>query len=585
MPPLRNLSLLLLVFSPYVYAAKCPLAKPPTIKDTKSNITYHGVISKQGDIEHFYDIPYGQARRFSNPEPYRFAQGIKQYNATKPGPICPQPETPLFGFMEPTPIKRQSEDCLRLRIARPARKEKEKLPVMVFIHGGGNINGHIYDRTYNPEGLIRQSVANGKPVMYVAMNYRLSIFGFPVTDVLRRTNSLNLALKDQRLALEWVKEHIAYFGGDPERVTLFGQNTGALSVTHQIIAYGGTKPVPFQAAIMESSALEPTSGSEITAEAFSGVAQLAGCSHRSPEAVECLRALSFPRLMNLTIQQHDSTASQNDGDTYLPTAQGPGAFVPDIGSELVRQGKFAKMPIVIGWTEDDASMFVHPSIKTPEDTKDFLYTDLLGGVRNDTLEELLSLYPISEFSARGNEELSAEFYRASQVFRDIFLVCPPFYFGWAMAQKYRASNSSSAPPVYYYHHNQTVFGAYLASEYPDYGAGLGVVYTSELPYVFGDLENWNATKQVHPTAVDLELARRQSRAWSGFASGVRPWERAYSKETGKGMMNAKLYVFGGPDGGISALDGEEAKKAVRRQRLRERCEFSNRKDVIEQLKY
>ncbi|KAJ8092749.1 hypothetical protein PM082_007078 [Marasmius tenuissimus] len=583
-----------------VISASYAISPTPFAKDIQNHVIYRGLKSSR-NVEHFLNIPYGQdtsgSKRFTNPEPYIFPQGTKEYDASVPGPICPQPVNPVFKFM--SPAVNQSEDCLKLRVSRPMGvKAGDKLPVMVFIHGGGNFNGHVNEKTYDPEGLIHQSMENGFPVIYAAMNYRLSIFGFAVSEALREKNSLNVALKDQRLALQWIRSNIACFGGDPDRITIFGQNTGALSVAHQVLAYGGTKAVPFHSAIMESRTLEPTSASNITRESFDGVASMSGCSingtFHSEATIDCLRALPFATLMNITIAQHDSTADQNDGDTYLPTIDGD--FLPQLGSELLRKGSFPKMPVMIGWTEDDASMFTRPTIKTPADTLDFLYTDLLGGVTNSTLTDLLSLYPLSEFSSKAQAHsgvLTAEFYRASQIFRDIFLVCPPILFGHAMARKYQLEHVT--PPVYYYHQNQTVLSDYLAAEFGSGSdSGLGVVYTSELAYVFGNFSNYNSTGDIHPTGKDLELLKRQSRSWSSFASEARPslderghstlegWKPAYGIKSS--MMDASVFVVGGPEEGLSSIHGGTT-TGLESQRLKDRCEFLNRDDVIAQLRY
>lgn len=105
-----------------------------------------------------------------------------------------------------------------------------------------------------------------------------AVFGFALSEALRDDKSLNVGLRDQRLALEWVQENIELFGGDPDRVTIFGQSSGALSVTMQILAFGGSQAAPFQQAIIESTALEPTMTSNLTKFTFDTVAEWAGCT-------------------------------------------------------------------------------------------------------------------------------------------------------------------------------------------------------------------------------------------------------------------------------------------------------------------
>ncbi|KAG7093102.1 hypothetical protein E1B28_009388 [Marasmius oreades] len=537
------------------------VACKPIAIDTQANITYQGI--QHNGVEQFLNLPYGRdtggQRRFSNPEPYVFPPKTFTYDATLPGPACPQSTEPSLN---------QSEDCLKLRVARSVgAKEGDKLPVMVLIYGGGLFSGHINNPAYDPENLILQSVQNGLPVIYAAMNYRLNIFGFASSEPLRANKSLNLGLKDQRLALEWIQQNVGYFGGDPERVTIFGQSSGALSVTLQILANGGSKPIPFHGAIVESTALEPGSTSNITVDTYNAVVELASCNidhnPQSASSLECLRALPMEQLLNITITQHDSTADQNDGDTYLPTVDGD--FLPLASSELTQKGMFPKVPVMIGWTQDDATLFTNTNIDTSSDTRDFIHL-FFPDLTNATLSALLTLYPSSDFAPTTN--FSAEFYRSATMFRDILLVCPSFLFGHAMAQKYRADNET--PPVYYFDQNQTVYGNLIE--------GLGVVHSAELAYVFANFKDlvFNFTGDIHPTLGDFELRKRESRSWSSFVNRGRPtvdghetlegWELAYGSEGG--MFDAKLYVIGGPHAGISSIDGNGAEFEVERQKLR-----------------
>ena len=100
--------------------------------------------------------------------------------------------------------------------------------------------------TFKPDGLVQQSVEGGSPVIHVAMNYRLGFFGFAQSGSLKEEGSENAGLRDQRLAIEWVRDNIEIFGGDPENITIFGQSSGGLAIGMHILAYGGTKPLPFQ---------------------------------------------------------------------------------------------------------------------------------------------------------------------------------------------------------------------------------------------------------------------------------------------------------------------------------------------------
>jgi carboxylesterase type B len=367
----------------------------------------------------------------------------------------------------------------------------------------------------------------------------------------------------------------------------------ALSVTLQILAYGGDRGAPFQGAIIESTALEPTSTSNLTLDTFNSVANLTGCdifgNPQGPETLSCLRNLPMETLLNITIQQHDSSSNQNDGDIYLPTVDED--FLPLASSKLVQQGQFVRMPVIIGWTNNDATLFT-PSNLTTEEFLSVFYPDL----NQTSIERILDLYPTNDFVANIDAGLSAEFYRSAQIFRDILFVCPSFLFGHAMAEKFAEEEDYSKgglpppPPVFLYEFNQTILTPYLESV----GApGLGVIHTSELAYVYANFITYNVTGVIRPSVSDDALLEQVSRSWSTFASvGVpsvsgkdtlKGWKGSW--QVGAEMMDASVYIVGGSNPGMSTLEGQGGNKALVAQKLKNRCGFLNSEQVIEQLKY
>ena len=130
-------------------------------------------------VENFQGIPFGQdtggVNRFAPPKPVILIAG-STIDATQPGPACPQPVKfpAVTGTLESS-VDFQSENCLNLRIARPAGTlPTANLPVMVYFYGGGFISGHIDDKVYEPDNFVNQAGVSGYPVIYVAINYRLS---------------------------------------------------------------------------------------------------------------------------------------------------------------------------------------------------------------------------------------------------------------------------------------------------------------------------------------------------------------------------------------------------------------------------
>ncbi|ELU39891.1 lipase I [Rhizoctonia solani AG-1 IA] len=207
-----------------------------------SGVSYVGVRNTTTKQDIFYGIPYAQPPvgplRFKPPQAWAPASNHTLVNATANRPVCIQ-STPI----DDSPV---SEDCLYLR--KP-NNITMKLPVMVWIYGGGFLNGSTL--WYPGEAILNTAFQLGKPVIYVAMNYRLGIYGFPPGKQSEAAGALNLGLKDQRLALEWVKKNIGLFGGD---VMIFGESAGAMSVAYQMMYKDGKHGGVFRTALMESGA-------------------------------------------------------------------------------------------------------------------------------------------------------------------------------------------------------------------------------------------------------------------------------------------------------------------------------------------
>ncbi|KAK2607751.1 hypothetical protein N8I77_006404 [Diaporthe amygdali] len=555
----------------------------PTAVDTTNNVTYKGLYRNR--IEVFLNIPYGQdtggENRFKPPMLHTPEPG-SEVIAQSYGPSCPQPLGDELGApLVLGNVTDTSEDCLNLNVARPqGTRTGDKLPVMVWIHGGSFWSGQNSEITVEPDGLILESVENGLPIVHVALNYRLGVFGFARSAALESEGSENAGLRDQRLAIEWVRDNIEYFGGDPKKITVSGQSTGGLSVGMQIMAYGGSKPVSFQQAICESQALEPGITGNFTVDAMQLLVDYLGCnttSLDSEQTVACLRGFDKDALMDASLATYIGDTAHNIGDIWLPVVDGD--FLPAAPSELIRQGRFANVTTMIGWADNDVSYLTEPSIQTANDTRAF-FQAYAPAMTDANVDKLLALYPASDFQANADADLSAEFYRAARVFRDIMMTCPPLWYGEHMA--------ASGSDVYHYAWNQSLLDPILGFVgYP----GLGVVHTSELAYVFGNLSHYD----VHgypfaPDESDYSLLRRGSRSWSSFVSSGRP--SLEGLETFEGFKPAfeepgQTYIFvaGGPDEGLSAVDGSRASPALASQRLRERCEFINSPEMIEQLRF
>jgi carboxylesterase type B len=226
-------------------------------------------------VETFNGIPYAQPPvgqlRLKPPQPITSTFGTVDGTAAPKG--CPQfffsvdgsnfPAN-VLGTILNTPLLQtvinSGEDCLTINVQRPAgTKADAKLPVLFWIFGGGFELGatSMYDGT----SLVAQSVLQGKPIVFVAVNYRVGGFGFMPGKEVLADGSANLGLLDQRLGLQWVADNIAAFGGDPDKVTIWGESAGAISVMDQMLMYDGDNTYKgkslFRGGIMNSGSIVP----------------------------------------------------------------------------------------------------------------------------------------------------------------------------------------------------------------------------------------------------------------------------------------------------------------------------------------
>jgi carboxylesterase type B len=265
----------LLSLLPLVFAIPAPLEKRanPTVIAPSPQATVAGINAL--GVESFKGIPYAQPPvdqlRLKPPQPLTSSLG--KVDGTGIPKACPQfffsidemnIPTNVLGSILNLPllqtVTNAGEDCLTINVQRPAgTKAGDKLPVLFWIFGGGFELGStaMYDGT----SLVADSVAQGKPIVFVAVNYRVGGFGFMPGKEILADGSANLGLLDQRLGLQWVADNIAVFGGDPEKVTIWGESAGAISVFDQMMLYDGDnvyngKPL-FRAAIMNSGSVVP----------------------------------------------------------------------------------------------------------------------------------------------------------------------------------------------------------------------------------------------------------------------------------------------------------------------------------------
>jgi carboxylesterase type B len=312
-----------------------PLVTIPT-----SQVTYCG--KTIDSIEHFENIKYAHdtsgPRRFAPPVPFLPPPGT-EIDASAPGPACPQSKAAMPpAFVETPDI---SEDCLHLRIARPhGTSPSSKLPVVIWLHSGGVVKGSAYDPHFDPDNLLTLSRDLKTPIIYVALNYRLTIFGFARTPLLKDSQSLNVGIRDQRTAFQWVKDNIAAFGGDSERITVFGLSAGGTFASLHLVSYGGERGVPFNRVwtMSGSPGRALNMSSEMTEMHTSAVAKSVGC--KDDEVLQCLREIPMEQLLDAAMQY--SVANQPPAGlfTFIPSVDGD--MFPERQSALYKAGRYVK---------------------------------------------------------------------------------------------------------------------------------------------------------------------------------------------------------------------------------------------------
>lgn len=253
--------------APRIKSAKEKRLFGPTVKTTTPEATIEGsalpfIGSAGGFVENFKGIPFAQPpvgnNRLRPPVPLDPSRSLGNVDATTLLPKqCPQfllgediqiPNVPgvaadILETVVDSPLLKNNivggqEDCLTVNVQRPAgTKEGDKLPVMLWIFGGGFELGST--AMYDGSNVVARSVELGKPVVFAAVNYRVGGFGFLGGKEVLAEGSANLGLLDQRLGMQWVADNIAAFGGDPDKVTLWGESAGAISIFDQLIGNNG----------------------------------------------------------------------------------------------------------------------------------------------------------------------------------------------------------------------------------------------------------------------------------------------------------------------------------------------------------
>ncbi|KAI0666882.1 carotenoid ester lipase precursor [Trametes maxima] len=473
-------------------------ARPVAVKLDEATI----IGTSDGVVTQFLGIPFAEPPvgnlRLELPQPIRRYKGI--IDATTFGNQCIQqavatptlpdglpPEiTPFVAAMTVPPNVTQSEDCepfaddlpiitsvnelsgLNINVVVPAKtKPGAKLPIAAWIYGGGF---QVGSNTVRPGGVIvNRSIELGQPIIFVSMNYRLSAFGMLGGREIANAGLGNLGLQDQREALRWLQKHISTFGGDPAKVTIWGESAGSTSVAYQMLANGGDTEGLFRGAWMESHAVNPVGNVSKIQPNFDFIASQARCAS-AIDIIQCLREAPVGVLKAAMDKTPNYLSSSALNTPWMPHADG--LFLSDNPQRLVLDGKIADIPFVIGSNEDEGTLFslAALNVTTEEEFVAHVKSTYFPEASVANISRLLEFYPAnpafgSPFGTGRAFAFSPQYKRLAAFQGDLYFVAARRFLLQQQAKRKRVVRS------------------FLSER--NKITGLGATHTTELANIFG----------------------------------------------------------------------------------------------------
>lgn len=334
-------------------------------------------------VNRWRSIPY--ARPPVGPLRYRAPQPVQPWSGVRHchGFANCAPQQRRYTMLGVGRYQPMSEDCLTLNVVTPEGGASEPMPVMVFIHGGGYILGSSATPLYDGAALARRGC------VYVSVNYRLGALGcldlssLSTQDV---TIDSNLYLRDLVMALRWVKDNIANFGGDPDNVTIFGESAGA-HITATLLAVPEAAGL-FHRAISESPAAGMTRSTEVAAEFATRFAELLGA--RSKDAANAVMRASAAQLIETQHRLIDQGMQKRLGAFPIGPVFGD-EVVPVDPVEAMRSGQAHQVPLIVGTNAEEGRLFTRFLGMLP--TNKAMVEALLAEVEPAARERITAAYP------------------------------------------------------------------------------------------------------------------------------------------------------------------------------------------------
>jgi para-nitrobenzyl esterase len=457
---MKNISILIvmsvMLFSQQAFAQQ---PAPVTVESGILQGTFEDGLSVYRGVP-FAAPPVGDLR-WRAPQPVAKWKGIFQATRFAPGPV----EVMKFAFGN-------SEDCLYLNIWTPAKTSRERIPVLVWIHGGGFNMGSASEAMFSGDSLAK------KGVVLVCISYRVGQLGFLAHPDLSAESpnhvSGNYGLLDMIAGLNWVQKNIAAFGGDPDKVTIFGESAGGIAVSmlcasplakelfHGAISESGGSFGPPRPTLFPGENMKRLPDAERDGEAYvrsAGVKSIAEMRKMSVDKLPPIKGLAWPII--------------------------DGWVIPDDQYKLYAASKYNDIPILVGYNSDEGASFSPP--KTPE--------EYITGVKiryGKFADDLIKAYPV------GSNIVPKT---ARDLVRDAA-------FGWHTWIWARLQSQTGKSRVFYYYFDQ----------HPDYPedspkAGYGSPHGQDVPYVFMHLD----ASKPETTKNDLKISQAMATYWTNFA--------------------------------------------------------------------
>ncbi|KAJ7183217.1 alpha/beta-hydrolase [Mycena filopes] len=435
--------------------------------------TFRGVSSN--GTEKWFGIPFAQAPvgplRFKAPVPIAAGALNGIQDASTFGNACPQPPNTNPGLGAPV-----AEDCLYFNVWRPeGTLANASLPVLVWIHGGAWTILSSSSPAFDPTRIIQRSVAIGKPIIFVSMNYRLNTFGYLASSSMM-PEDLNAGLLDQRLVLQLLQRNLRNFGGDASKVTIWGQSAGAGSVESHIL-YPASEAL-FRAGIADSS-VGPYKNSpnastyDLPGKPFARLLTATGCPADST-SVSCLQNVPFATLLNISNEMISTTLN---AQLWEPAVGPAGSLIPERASSRIASGNFLRVPYIGGTNVNEGTLFSTSVLGLNLDgpAQDDAFLNFIGHsvIDNSTLTDpvlaqILALFPANDSSLGAPFNTGDSLFdRVESWYTDTMFLAPRRLFFAALA------------PV------QRVFGYHFAEYIPGNAAVLGASHGMELQLLLG----------------------------------------------------------------------------------------------------